>query len=210
MNASDSTYGTHGYGSHDPGPYGQTAPYSEYRHPQFHHYPRYDPYGQYGQFSELGQYGEFGQYDEGSERGPWGVARPRAGRLWAGGVAVAVVAALTAAVALLLVRGVLGLPVFAPERDGALVLVTTGSLALGAAAAALLGTAVLQLLSMATPRPGRFLAWIVSLATLAMMLLPFASRTGWEAGVGTAAVYLVIGVAIGSLLATVGRTALRR
>lgn len=207
MNASDSTYG---FGPHDPGPYGQGAPYSEFHHPQYHHYPRYDPYGQYGQFTELGQYGEFGQYDEGSDHGPWGAARPHAGRLWAGGVAVAVVAALAAAVALLLVRGVLGLPVFAPERDGALVLVTTGSLALGAAAAALACTAVLHLLTLATPRPGRFIAWIVSLVTLALMLLPFASGTGWEAGVGTAAVYLVVGVAIGSLLATVGRTAVRR
>ena len=133
----------------------------------------------------------------------------RVGRLWAGGVVVALVAALAAAVAMLLVRGVLDVPVFAPEQQGTMVLATTGQLALGAAVAALAATAVLQLLVLATPQPGRFLGWIVSLATVAAMLWPFTSGASWDAKFGTAGVYLVIGAVIGTLLTTVGRSSVR-
>ena len=130
-------------------------------------------------------------------------------RLWAGGIAVALVAALAAAVALLLVRGVLDIPVFAPETAGTMVLASTGQLALGAALAALVATAVLNLLLLATPQPGRFLAWIIALGTAAAMLAPFTSYASWEAKAGTAGVYLVIGVVIGTLMATVARSASR-
>jgi drug/metabolite transporter (DMT)-like permease len=130
-------------------------------------------------------------------------------RLWAGGFAVALVAALAAAVAVLLVRGVLDIPVFAPEREGTMVLASTGQLALGAALAALAATAVLQLLLLATPQPGRFLAWIIVLGTAAAMLAPFNSLASWEAKAGTAGVYLVIGVVIGTLMSTVARSASR-
>lgn len=130
-------------------------------------------------------------------------------RLWAGGLAVAVVAALAAAVALLLVRGVLDIPVFAPLREGTMVLATTGQLALAAGLAALAATAVLQLLLLATPQPGRFLAWIIVLGTAAAMLAPFTSDASWEAKAGTAGVYLVIGLVIGTLMSTVARSASR-
>lgn len=130
-------------------------------------------------------------------------------RLWAGGLAVAMVAALAAAVALLLVRGVLEIPVFAPLQEGTMVLASTGQLALGAALAALVATAVLQLLLLATPQPGRFLGWIITLGTVAAMLGPFTSDAGWEAKGGTAGVYLVIGLVIGTLMATVARSASR-
>lgn len=128
-------------------------------------------------------------------------------RLWAGGVIVALVAALAAAVALLLVRGVLDIPVFAPEQEGAVELTSTGQLALGSALAALAATAVLHLLMLATPQPNRFLGWIIALSTAAVMLLPFTSDASWRAKAGTAGVYLVIGVVIGTLLSTVARTA---
>ena len=142
---------------------------------------------------------------------PPGSARRRFSplRLWAGGIAVALVAALAAAVALLLVRGVLDIPVFAPETEGTMVLASTGQLALGAALAALVATAVLHLLLLATPQPGRFLAWIIALGTAAAMLAPFTSYASWEAKAGTAGVYLVIGVVIGTLMATVARSASR-
>ncbi|MFC4493453.1 DUF6069 family protein [Streptomyces ovatisporus] len=128
-------------------------------------------------------------------------------RLWAGGIAVALVAALAAAVALLLVRGVLDIPVFAPETEGAMVPASTGQLALGAALAALVATAVLHLLLLATPQPGRFLAWIIALGTAAVMLAPFNSSATWAAKGGTAGVYLVIGLVIGTLMSTVARSA---
>ncbi|QEU89697.1 DUF6069 family protein [Streptomyces kanamyceticus] len=139
-------------------------------------------------------------------------AGPRldAGRLWAGGVMTAVVAALTAVVALMLVRGVLGIAVFAPESDGAMGDATTGALAGGAAVAALAATALLHLLIAGTPRPERFFAWIVALATAVMVLLPFTAAASLPAKIGTAAVYLLIGVAIGSLLSSVARSAVSR
>ncbi|GAA2090101.1 hypothetical protein GCM10009801_54820 [Streptomyces albiaxialis] len=170
----------------------------------------YDPYGQpYGQQQPYA-HDPYAQDPYGQE--PYGQEPPRrprvsAGRLWAGGVAVALVAALASVVVLLLVRGVLGWPVFAPERDGALVAATGGSLAAGAALAALAATALLHLLMVATPQPERFLAWIVALATAAVMLQPFTSDASWEAKAGSAVVYLVIGIVIGSLLTAVGRGA---
>lgn len=169
----------------------QQGPYD----PQGRPYDGYDPYGE--------QWQGYGP-DQGHR--PPG-SRFSAGRLWAGGAIVALVAALAAVVVMLLVRGVLDIPVFAPEKDGALVLATGGSLAAGAAAAALVGTAVLHLLLLATPRPEGFLAWIVGLATVAVVLLPFTSQASWESKAGTAGVYLVLGLVIGSLLTTVSRSA---
>ncbi|WP_235981251.1 DUF6069 family protein, partial [Streptomyces albidus (ex Kaewkla and Franco 2022)] len=98
---------------------------------------------------------------------------------------------------------------FAPEQQGTMVLASTGQLALGAGLAALAATAVLQLLVLATPQPGRFLGWIITLGTAAAMLAPFTSNASWEAKAGTAGVYLVIGVVIGTLMATVARSAVR-
>lgn len=128
-------------------------------------------------------------------------------RLWAGGVAVALVAALAAAVAVLLVRGVLDIPVFAPETAGTLEFASTGQLALGAALAALAATAVLHLLLLATPQPGRFIGWIIALGTAAAMLAPFTSTASWDSKAGSAGVYLVIGLVIGTLMSTVARSA---
>lgn len=189
------------------GPYDQQGPYGQQpqQQPPYGQQPGpYDPYAPGPYDDPAYDYGQDpGRSPGRPPRGP----RVSAGRLWAGGVIVALVAALAAVVALMLVRGVLDIPVFAPEKDGALVLATGGSLALGAAAAALVATAVLHLLMLATPWPERFLAWIVALATVAVMLQPFTSNASWEAKAGTAAVYLVIGLVIGSLLTTVCRSA---
>jgi hypothetical protein len=126
----------------------------------------------------------------------------QAGRLWATGAATAVVAVLTAVVATLLVRGVLDIPVFAPEHDGVVGDATTGWLAAVAGVSALVATGLLHLLLVATAQPRQFFAWIVTLVTLAMVLLPFTTDVSTEAKLGTAAVYLAIGAAIGSLLTT--------
>ncbi|MGW8887003.1 DUF6069 family protein [Streptomyces sp. NPDC055749] len=136
-------------------------------------------------------------------RGP----RVDAGRLWAGGVMTAVVAALTAVVGVLLVRGVLGVPVFAPEGDGMMGDASTGLLAMGAALAALAATGLLHLLMLATPQPGTFFAWIITLATAVMVLLPFTTSLPMDAKIGSATLYLVIGIAIGSLLSAAARSA---
>lgn len=143
------------------------------------------------------------------DRRPAGSRRVGAARLWAGGLVVALMTALAAAVAVLLARGVLGIPVFAPVQD-ATVLGATGRVALGAALAALLATAVLQLALRVTTRPARFLTWIVALATSVAMLLPFTSYASWQAKAGTAGICLVTGAVIGTLLAAVARGAARR
>lgn len=171
--------------------------------------PQNSPYGHqsYGQ-----SYGQYGQADPGYAPEPQPQPQPRldAGKLWAGGLMTAVIAALTAVVALLLVRGVLDVPVFAPEGDGLMDNATTGALAGGAAVAALCATVLLHLLIVATPRPERFFTWIIGLATAVMVLLPFTTGLTWQAKLGTAGVYLVIGIAIGSLLSSVARGAVRR
>lgn len=126
--------------------------------------------------------------------------RVAAGRLWAAGAATAAVAALAAVVTTLLVRGVLGIPVSAPQRAGAWGDATTGHLAAIAACGALAATALLHLLLVTTPRPRRFFTWIVALATAAAMLLPFTTGIATASKFGTAVVALVTGLAVVSLL----------
>ncbi|MER5252240.1 DUF6069 family protein [Streptomyces sp. NPDC002855] len=177
--------------------------------------PSRQPYGYesgYDHGSPQGYGGPSG-YGQPSEYGHQQQPPPRrgvdAGRLWVGGLVTALVAALTAVVGLLLVRGVLGIPVFAPEGDGAMGDASTGLLAGSAALAALAATLLLHLLVLGTPQADRFFVWIVTLATVVMVLLPFTFSASLEAQIGTAAVYLAIGVAIGSLLSAVARGALR-
>ena len=132
-----------------------------------------------------------------------------AGRLWTGGVATAVVAALVALVGVLICRGLLDVPVLAPTDEGTLGDATTFRLAALAALAALLATGLLHLLLLSTPRPIRFFTWIVTLATVAAALAPFLTDADLDEKVATAAIYLAIGIAIGSLLSGVARSAVR-
>src|SRR5215207_11503888 len=74
------------------------------------------------------------------------------GRLWAGGFATALVAALVAVVGILIARGVFEVPVLAPQGQGAWGDADTGWYALFAALAALVSTALLHLLLVFTPR----------------------------------------------------------
>jgi hypothetical protein len=136
--------------------------------------------------------------------------RVDAARLWAGGAMTAVIAALTAFVGVLLVRGVLDVPLFAPTGDGAMGDISTGLLAIGAGLAALAATALVHLLILATRQPGMFFVCIVVLATAVMMLLPFTTSVPLDAKIGSAAVCLAIGIVIGSLLSAAGRSAVRR
>jgi hypothetical protein len=133
-----------------------------------------------------------------------------AGRLWTGGVATAVVAALVALVGVLICRGLLDVPVLAPTDKGTLGGASTFRLAALAAVAALLATGLLHLLLLSTPRPLRFFTWIVALATIAAALAPFLTDADLDEKVATSLVYLAIGIAIGSLLSGVGRSAIRR
>lgn len=138
--------------------------------------------------------------------------RPKvdAGQLWPGGVATAIVAALVALVGILLCRWLFSVPLLSPRQDGAYGDAHTTGYVIAAAVAALIATLILHLLLLSTPRPMTFFTWIVALATIVMVLYPFSTGAPLSQKVATAAVDLVIGFAIGSLLNGVGARSLRR
>jgi len=138
------------------------------------------------------------------------VRRIEAGPLWAGGVATAIVAALIALVGILVCRWLFTIPILAPRQDGAWGDVSTGMYALSAAGAALAATALMHLLLLATPRPQVFFAWIIALATVVAVVFPFSTTAPLSQKAATAVVNLVLGFAIGTLLASVAGRSVRR
>jgi Family of unknown function (DUF6069) len=131
--------------------------------------------------------------------------------LWAGGVAAALVASLVAIVGVLIAEGLLDVPVVAPSRsDGMFGDANTTHLALSAGMGALAATGLIHLLILLTPRPMAFFGWIVGLVTLTAALWPFATDAARASQLATAAIYLAVGVAIGTLVASVATRAVRR
>jgi hypothetical protein len=140
-----------------------------------------------------------------------GAPRPVDARsLWAGGVAAAFVAALVVVVAILICRGILDVPVLAPEGDGVWGDADTARYAGGAALVALVATGMLHLLLLSTPRPFRFFGWIMTVATVAAVLVPFTVQASLASRVATAAINVAVGVAIGTLVSASGRGAVRK
>lgn len=131
-------------------------------------------------------------------------------QLWAGGVATAVVAALVALVGVVVCRWLFNVPLLSPRQDGAYGDAHTTDVVLLSAAAALIATGLLHLLLAATPRPLAFFTWIVALVTLLLVLFPFSTSAPLSQKIATAAVDLVIGFAIGSLLNGVGARSVRQ
>ncbi len=132
-----------------------------------------------------------------------------AGRLWAGGLATASVAALTAVVGILVSRGLLDVPVLAPKGDGMWGNANTMTYALAAGGVALAATGLLQLLAATTPSFSRFFTWIMVLVTAIAAVLPLSLDVGTASGVATAVLNLVIGLAIMSMLNGVARAAIQ-
>ena len=130
-------------------------------------------------------------------------------RLWPGGIATAIVAALVALVGILVCRWLFGVPILAPRQDGAYGDAHTTGMVLAAAVAALLATGLAHLLLLSTPRPLTFFAWIVGLVTVVVVLFPFSTGAPLSEKVATAAVDLVIGFAIGSLISGVAARSMR-
>jgi len=131
-------------------------------------------------------------------------------QLWSGGAATAVVAALIALVGILVCRWLFKIPILAPRQDGAWGDASTGGYVLAAAAGALVATAIMHLLLLATPRPKLFFAWIIGLATVIVVVFPFSTTAPFAQKAASAVVNLVIGVAIGSLVSAVATRATRR
>jgi Family of unknown function (DUF6069) len=132
-----------------------------------------------------------------------------ASRLWPGGIATAVVAALVALVGVMVCRWLFRIPLLAPSRDGAYGDAHTTAVVLAAAAAALVATALAHLLLLSTPRPLAFFSWIIGLATVLAVLYPFSTSAPLTAKAATAVVDLVLGIAIGSLINSVAARSMR-
>jgi hypothetical protein len=136
---------------------------------------------------------------------PSTVRRSRPGidatRLWTGGLATALVAALVGLVGSLVVQAIVrihpaGGHVFVPVFD------TTGALVLcgAAAVAALAATALAHALLSCAPRPLAYLGWMVGLGTAAAAVLPLTGPGPLVVALAEGVVHLVIGLAIGSLV----------
>ncbi len=123
-----------------------------------------------------------------------------AGRLWAGGIATAVVAALAVVAGVLIARGVLGIPVLAPKTASNFGNSSTAVYAALAAGCALLATALLHVLLLGTPRPLTFFAWITALADVVVAAAPFTQPAPLASKIFTAIINIIVGVAVISLL----------
>ena len=143
------------------------------------------------------------------------VPRLNPGRLWAGGVATAVIAALIVIVGISLARGIFGVAMPVPATSGGMSAFAYVALAAGAA---IVATGLLHLLLVGAPRPLAFFAWIVFLGTVLAVLAPFSNSVfGSFAHIpflnsksAVAAINLVVGIAIGSLLTGVARSSVTR
>lgn len=129
-------------------------------------------------------------------------------RIWTGGVATALVAGGIGWVGVLVIRAIFQVPGIHKLGDDNLD-VDQLSLAISAAVAALLATALLHLLLLGTPGAHRFFAWIVGLCVVGLIVEQMLAGSGWLTSLLICAVYLVIGIAIASLLSGVARTAIR-
>ena len=129
-------------------------------------------------------------------------SEPDARRLWAGGVATAVVAALAALVGILIARGLAHVAILAPRGEGAWGNASTAAYALGSALCALLATALLHFLLVTTPRATQFFGWIMVLVTIAAVVVPLSLVVDWSSRIATGLLNLVIGVVITVLLSS--------
>ena len=133
-----------------------------------------------------------------------GARRPlNVSRLWAGGVATAVVAALIALVGVLVVRTVFRVAGY--DTSGVAVDGSTVVLCLVAAFAALAATGLAHLLLNTTPRPLTYLSWIVGLATAVAVAMPLVTEDSIVLALAKAVVHLLIGTTIGMLIITAAR-----
>ncbi|WP_084216369.1 DUF6069 family protein [Pseudonocardia spinosispora] len=130
------------------------------------------------------------------------------GRLWAGGVAAAVVAALVGLVGVLVVRAIFQLASSA-KKSGTFSDDATVQLCVMAAVAALLATGLAHLLLVSTPSPLSYFGWIVGLLTVAAVVAPFLSSSSLPIMLAEAIIHLVLGVAIGGLVSNAAAAASR-
>jgi hypothetical protein len=132
-------------------------------------------------------------------------------RLWSGGAATMLVAALVALVALLVSTIAFDVTPVAPGwllGDGSDATLAT-RFALTAAGAALLATGLLHLMLLSTPRPIAFFDWIVALVTVAAAVTPFAVSGDLSEQAATCVIASAVGLVIVILLPSVVRSGRR-
>ncbi len=130
-------------------------------------------------------------------------------KLWAGGIATALVAAGVGIAGVLAIRGLLGIPILS-ARGNTLINDTMFVVAVSAGVAALVATVLLNLLIVSTPRPKLFFNSIGVLVIVVLVLQMFIGDRGTLADkVATAALYTTIGLVIMGLLSGVARTAVK-
>jgi hypothetical protein len=148
------------------------------------------------------------QYEYDQSWGTEPVRKVDAGKLWAGGLATALVAAGVGVAGVLAIRGLLKIAILSGR--GQLVNEAIITVPLAAAAAALIATALLHLLMISTPRPSLFFNSLSAVILVVLVLLVFLANAGdLPDKVATSALYLVIGLVIMGLLTGVARTATR-
>lgn len=130
-------------------------------------------------------------------------------RLWAGGVATAVVAAGIAFVGVLIIGNVLDVGIQTAGRSGALVDDAITIIPVAAGLAALAATALLHLLLLTTPRPATFFSALCFLVLVVLVLQVFLADGSWIDHIATAILYAGIGIAVVAMLSGVSRTAVR-
>ena len=126
-------------------------------------------------------------------------------RLWAGGVATAVVATLIALVGVLVVRVVLRIAGYTLSGASGFGGSATVALCVAAAAGALVATGLAHVLIITTPRPLTYLSWIVGLATAVAVVVPLVTEASLVLALGQAVVHLAVGMTIGTLVITAVR-----
>jgi hypothetical protein len=141
-----------------------------------------------------------------------GPARPQVdqSRLWAGGLATALVAMLLVAVMSWIVRDVLDIPELQRLIDDRSR--TDGDLPadlIAAFVATLVATLVLDLLLLTTPTPLRLFHWLIALVTIVAALVPLTRGDDTDSSVARAVGTAIVGLTISSLLTGVARRSLR-
>jgi hypothetical protein len=132
-----------------------------------------------------------------------------AARLWAGGGATAMVAALITIVGALIARNLLDVTLLAPKGNGVWGEADVAWYAVIAGILGLAATGLIHALVLFTPHPMRFFGWVVALLTVIGTVAPFVANDSAVARLTTAALNLVLGIAIGSLVAGSARGAIR-
>ncbi|MBA2308890.1 MAG: hypothetical protein H0W01_06260 [Pseudonocardiales bacterium] len=148
------------------------------------------------------------QYEYDQSYGTEPTRKVDAGKLWAGGLATALVAAGVGVAGVLAIRGLLKIAILSGR--GQLVNEAILTVPIAAAAAALIATGLLNLLMISTPRPSLFFNSLAGVVLVVMVLLVFLANAGDLADkIATAALYLLIGLVIMGLLTGVARTAIK-